>query len=360
MSNKHHNRDTQDYNDIPEGYPQLDNPNIDATDSTAYKSAPGVRVVKPEVKRNTNLALLMLVTACVTLFLILFPSDLDTDVLRKIFSRVDFKVFGVLLILSAGFVLFIVLQFQEYISGQATSSSFVDIDERASSNRIDAQISELRYEFLQFKATIDNDSVQTLDEAKVDENKVEVHEFSAIEYYIHRLIKSLDKHIETSEKKASKLLDTGALYLRRGIYFYVASIFVWQIVAHVWGVDKPLIYGVVSCSLTFLVVEFLAAWFLKQYRSFIDSSIQFMNVRSVFDRYLLSYYAIKEFSVDGSEGHAESKAQILRVLAEEIKWPEALNSKAGDMNHMVQMFESLAGILDKVKKSPSKSEQTGS
>lgn len=359
MSNKHYNGDSQDFKDIPEGGPKPDNPNIEATGSTPYKSAPGLRVVKRELVRTTHLALVMTVAACVTLFLLLFPSDIETDVLRRVFSGVEFKTVGVLLILAAGFVLFVFLQFQEYVSGQPAPSSFVDIDERASSNRIDAQVSELRYEFQQFKAAIDKEANQSLDEAK-DETKVELHEFSAIEYYIHRLIKSLDKHIETSEKKASKLLDTGTLYLRRGIYFYVASILVWQIVAHAWGVDKPLIYGVVSCSLTFLVVEFLAAWFLKQYRSFIDSSIQFMNVRSVFDRYLLSYYAIKEFSVEGSEGHAESKAQILRVLAEEIKWPEALNSKAGDMNHMVQMFESLAGILDKVKKAPSKSEQTGS
>jgi hypothetical protein len=82
-----------------------------------------------------------------------------------------------------------------------------------------------------------------------------------------------------------------------------------------------------------------------------------MRVKSVFDRYLLSYYAIKEFAVEGVEGSSESKAQILKVLAEEIKWPEPLNSKAGDMNHMVQMFESLAGVLDKVKKGPTKNEQ---
>lgn len=83
-----------------------------------------------------------------------------------------------------------------------------------------------------------------------------------------------------------------------------------------------------------------------------------MKAKSVFDRYMLSYYAIKEFSVEGAEGMAESKIQILKVLAEEIKWPEALNSKSGDMNHMVEMFESLSGLLDKVKKVSTKNDQT--
>ncbi|MBC2381717.1 hypothetical protein HF257_10875 [Pseudomonas sp. WS 5106] len=327
---------------------------LSETEELSNKAVPDSRNSRADFVRKSQLIIASAVAACLTLFLLLFPSDIESDVLRRLLSGIDFKAIVVISILAVGFVLFVVSQFQEYLFKSEVTSTFVDIDERASLSKVEAQISELRFEILQVKAGQDSGAENQREDA---DSKVELHEFSAIEYYIHRSIKSLDKHIETSEKKASKLLDTGTMYLRRGIYFYVSSILVWQVVAHVWGVDKPLIYGVVSCSLTFLVVEFLAAWFLKQYRSFIDSSIQFMRVRSVFDRYLLSYYAVKEFSVGGVEGNVESKAQVLKVLAEEIKWPEAINSKAGDVNHMVQMFESLAGILEKVKKAPTKNEQ---
>ncbi|SFA81802.1 hypothetical protein [Pseudomonas sp. NFPP24] len=353
MSSRNNNDGPQRFGNIPDGGADLDRLSLSDPDNLNVEATTGINVSKAEFVRKMQLVVVAMVAGCLTLFLLLFPSDIESDILIRLLSNIDYKVFGVASILAVGFILFVVLQFQEYFSDRPLSSSFVDIDERASSNRVEAQISELRYEVQKIKAGQDNSVVSKRDDV---ESKAELHEFSAIEYYIHRLIKSLDKHIETSEKKASKLLDTGTLYLRRGIYFYVASIFLWQIIAHVWGVDKPLIYGVISCSLTFLVVEFLAAWFLKQYRSFIDSSIQFMKVRSVFDRYLLSYYAIKEFSIDEPEGNVESKAQILKVLAEEVKWPEALNSKSGDMNHMVQMFHSLSEILDKVKKISTKSE----
>lgn len=328
-----------------------------ASDSVLYTWAPKRKTQKSKLYEKFQYFMATSIAFLISISLLFTPSSLDLSFIREAAGAIGAKeilvVFGLITILTIG-----VAAFVDYLkSVRRVPSSFVDLDERSNDKRMDLKIQMLKDSMLELKSSLGAEAVKEKEDERTDDAKTEFYELSSVEHYIHGITKSLDRHIELSEKKASKLLDTGTMYLRRGIYFYVASIFVWQVVAHVWGVDKQLIFGVVSCSLTFLVVEFLAAWFLKQYRSFIDSSIQFMRVKSVFDRYLLSYYAVKEFSNEESEGLAESKAQVLKVLAEEIKWPEALNSKAGDMNHMVQMFDSLAGVLEKMKKVSAKNEK---
>lgn len=327
------------------------------SDSVLYTWAPNRHAQNGNKHGKLQLVMASVIAALLTLFLLLVPTDLDFGVVKKSLEFISSNYILVTILFVVFLTLSLTWLFEYLNSTRQVSSSFVDLDERSTDKRIDMRFQVLKDSILELKSSMMTEESSEKDEAKADEVKTEFHELSAVEHYIHSITKSLDRHIELSEKKASKLLDTGTMYLRRGIYFYVASIFVWQVVAHAWGINEQLIYGVVSCSLTFLVVEFLAAWFLKQYRSFIDSSIQFMRVKSVFDRYLLSYYAVKEFSNEGAAEAAESKAQVLKVLAEEIKWPEALTTKASDMNHMVQMFDSLAGVLERVKKVSTKNEK---
>lgn len=323
-----------------------------------YTWEPNVLIKKKNDYPRLELLIASMVAACLSIFLLIMPTDFTIELSKESLKSIDYKAVIAALGLALG-VFLCYVQYRESASPKRKpSSSFVDLDERASNRNFESQIFELKHRL----HTANSKGLDLADESpEVDvvDSQPDLRGFTSVESYIHAITKSLDRHIELSEKKASKLLDTGTMYLRRGIYFYVASIFVWQLIAHVWGVDKQLVFGVVSCSLTFLVVEFLAAWFLKQYRSFIDSSIQFMKVKSVFDRYLLSYYAVKEFAGEGSEDLVETKAQILKVLSEEIKWPEALNTKAADMNHMVQMFDSLAGVLEKMKKVSARNEAGG-
>lgn len=233
--------------------------------------------------------------------------------------------------------------FSKVASGGASSSnrdSFQDIDLRA---RKKEQLSliKLNNEIEKLRSTLSNGGGDKQYERK-----------DYFESYVLSLIQTLDKHVTLAEEKASKLLDTGTKYLRRGIYFYIVSIIVWQVAFHYWGGTTYMIYGIASCSITFLVVEFLAAWFLRQYRSFVESSMQFMKVRSVFDRYLLSYYSLKEFGLEDGVSMSESRSLMLKVLEEKAGWPETVVSTA-DVNHMVQMFSSVSDLLEKIK--PTKS-----
>lgn len=264
-------------------------------------------------------------------------ASVPTDKVFEAISQINFEfvrdLSPVFLPLIALFIGFLYSQTKRDVS--STKDSFQDIDLRAQGKEQLLSVRKLR-------AEIDNLKSGLIQEAKEEPAKPKDH----YEDYVLNLIQTLDKHVTLAEEKASKLLDTGTKYLRRGIYFYIASIIVWQLAFHYWGGTTYMIYGIVSCSIAFLVVEFLAAWFLKQYRSFIESSMQFMKVRSVFDRYLLAYYSLKEFS-DGST-NSETRSLMLKVLEEKAGWPDSTTLPA-DVNHMVQMFSSVSEVLEKIK-----------
>ncbi|WP_236522348.1 hypothetical protein, partial [Pseudomonas syringae] len=286
--------------------------------------------------------------------LLLVPSDIYADLVVEILDKIHSinpNRAVTLFVLLIGFV-YLLTRIAADMSKRSrlTDRGFIDIDYEKSKNK------ELYDEMEKLKLFVSNKMVvdKALRERYAasftqDTDEPTKPSVNPVESHILGVIKSLEQHIDLSDKKASRLLDTGTMYLRRGIYFYVSSIFVWQLVAHIWGVDRSLIFGVVSCSLTFLVVEFLAAWFLKQYRNFNDSSMQFMRVKSTFDRYLLSYHTIAQFSGDQESAKAEARALMLKVLEESVRWPELNALKSTDVNHMVQMFESVGSVLDRVK-----------
>lgn len=217
--------------------------------------------------------------------------------------------------------------------------------------------------------------------------------YDRFEKFIREVLSGLDEQIELSERKASLLLQKGTIFLISGVLFYVFTILLWQfsgagMFSGLQGAIGPIkviasdsvtvdnvtsavaepqlstlrIIGMVSCSLTFLVVEFLAAWFLRQYRSFVDAGAQLQRVKSSYDRFYLSYIAVKEFSQDDAAGLAKMRSEMLKVLSVDIKWPEATKTSAADYNHMVELFDSLGKFLDKVKPvtKPKNDEKPGS
>ena len=168
------------------------------------------------------------------------------------------------------------------------------------------------------------------------------------EFCISEIIEYLGGHIKLAESKASKLLDKGTTYLRRGLYFYIGSIVVWQIWGHFVEFDGLVIAGMISTSIAFVIIEFLAAWFLKQYRSFVDSSMAYMRVQSFFNRYLLLYFAALEFG-DDEEGANLAKNELLRAMSLEIKWPDLKDVNANDFNYMIEAMGSMHTSFEKLK-----------
>lgn len=242
--------------------------------------------------------------------------------------------------------------------------TFVDIDEKLYSSRVESaelerdealrQLQRMRIQLDELVSGKLEDAEDFQEFAEIEGYKSNYHllrmaqENQGFDQYLKSIIRSLDKNIELADNKASLLLDKGTTYLWRGILFYVLSIVVWQVATAYFKVGEYAIWGMVSCSMTFLVVEFLAAWFLRQYKSFTDSSFNLVRVKSVFNRYFLSYLAIKEFS-DSSQHLVDMRLQMLKVLEEDIKWLDPALQKGGDLNHMVAMFESVSGLVEKLK-----------
>lgn len=340
-----------------------------------FKNASGspiLRWVETTTKHTYFQLIIASLIAVVLCVVLLFtpenlPAELAVEVTRVWSSEATLRIFSGLVMFSIAAPLTIKACL-EVVRSAKKSKGFLDIDyEGGSVKKLKDQVLALNRLVVELKGA-NRELREKISNSPADQSpgshSVEVEDGSGlqkdaqveaannfvtpVELHIHKAIESLEGHIDLSDKKASKLLDTGTMYLRRGIYFYVGSIFVWQAVAHVWGVDHALIFGVVSCSLTFLVVEFLAAWFLKQYRNFNDSSMQFMKVKSVYDRYLLSYHSLMQFS-EGSEVDKEARSLMLAVLEKEARWPELTGLKSADLNHMAQMFDSVGGMLEKAK-----------
>ncbi|AZE15717.1 hypothetical protein C4K09_1237 [Pseudomonas chlororaphis subsp. aureofaciens] len=170
---------------------------------------------------------------------------------------------------------------------------------------------------------------------------------SSFEIYMSNVLKSLSSYAASSEVTATKLLDKGVAFMAGGLVFYIVAIVVWQVFANLTHPDVHVMYvGMAACSMTFIVVEFLAAWFFKQYRYYVEVSLSCLRVRSVYDRYLLNFYALREFQGDHDE---RTRNQMAEILKEDVNWPTFKKSVANDFNYMIESMSAAHTSLDKMK-----------
>jgi hypothetical protein len=268
---------------------------------------------------------------------------------------------GTLGILTFGFVM---LNALIKFSGSLSSSSFVEIDRKARGeptqtfsgiNRI--ALSTLMKGVSLGAMPLTNTLMTKVDALLAEQQKVKNDKpigrerplGTAFELQICSVVESLDKHISLTEEKASNLLDRGLQFLFGGIVFYVVVIAVWQVWAKYGEPKDNVMYiGMFASSVVFLVCEFLAAWFLKQYRHYVDASLACLRVKSVYDRYLLSYYAVKEIGSE-ADGVTEKLNRVLEVIKEDVMWPGHKENMGNDFNYMLESMTSIHASLDKFK-----------
>jgi hypothetical protein len=167
------------------------------------------------------------------------------------------------------------------------------------------------------------------------------------EAYISNIIKSLSAYAASSEVTATKLLDKGVAFMAGGLVFYVLAIVIWQIFANLTHPDPNVMYvGMAACSMTFIVVEFLAAWFFKQYRYYVEVSLSCLRVRSVYDRYLLGYYTLREFK---SEADETLRNKMVEILKEDVGWPTYKGGAANDFNYMIESMGVVHTSMEKMR-----------
>lgn len=228
---------------------------------------------------------------------------------------------------------------------------FVDVDESRtdSDRRFQARILNEIKSIKAQSGSLTADKIEALI-SEATEKKALDNEmlFSSFENYFSEIRNLLVDQAHVADKKASILLDKGTAYSKGGITFFIVSIIAWQIMAGIWGFKEQYIYGIVSCSLLFVFIEFLAVWFLKQYRNFIDTSTYLIKVKSIFDKYMLSFLTIK--SVGSTTENSEDKYKsMLKVLEDEIKWPETYLLKHGDISFAKEAMETMTHFAKAMK-----------
>ncbi len=228
---------------------------------------------------------------------------------------------------------------------------FIDVDDNRSTDSSDIQLRILN-DIKSLKNQTNTLTSEKIEEliAKASENKVKENSdlFESFENYFNDIREVLIEQAHTADKKASILLDKGTAYSKAGITFFITSIIAWQILSWATGFKEQYIYGIVSCSLLFIFIEFLSAWFLKQYRHFVDTSTYHIKVKSIFDKYMMSFLAIKSLGTNASDEDAKYQA-MLKVLEEDIKWPETYLLKNGDVSFAKEAFETMTHFAKAMK-----------
>lgn len=235
------------------------------------------------------------------------------------------------------------------ISQANREKRFIDIDDRAATSSGSSVIEKLIGEIEELKKSQPSVDYQRIEElirkSSVTAPKPELDALKSFDNYFNALRTTLEEKATVADQKASILLDKGTSYSRGGITFFILSIVVWQLLAWIKGFETQFIYGIVSCSVLFIFIEFLSAWFLKQYRQFVDTSTYLIKVKSLFDRYMLAYLLLKEASGD----NRDKLLEVLPLLKEDIKWPETYLLKNADMSFAKETMETMTYLLKTMK-----------
>jgi len=246
------------------------------------------------------------------------------------------------------------LEFISAYTRNRRDESFSDVDARRREREQTSETKHILDEIRELKnnqQTVDYDKLEALVKESSDINKRErKSQFESFEKYFESLSFFLEEQSQTADEKASILLDKGTMYSRNGIFFFIFTIIAWQITATFFGFKPQHIYGIASCSLLFIFIEFLSAWFLKQYRHYVDTSTYLIKVKSIFDRYMLSYLAI--IKIEGVE--LGKFSNLTSLLAEEIKWPESYLMKNPDISFAKEALETMSHFVKTIKSESNK------
>ncbi|SDI70002.1 hypothetical protein SAMN04487926_12226 [Paraburkholderia steynii] len=167
--------------------------------------------------------------------------------------------------------------------------------------------------------------------------------------YFFDLKKILERKADDADAKASILLDKGTNYTKLGIWFFGISIFIWQVLAWVHGFQNFYIYGIASCSALFVFIEFISAWFLKQYRQYVDTSTYLLRVKAIFDRFMLVYLATKSGGHSISEEEDKRLQMLIELLSREITWPETYLQKQQDIGFAKEAMEAITLLTKEMR-----------
>jgi hypothetical protein len=287
------------------------------------------------VRKTNNVATKLLYTlmAASAFFLgagILAKGELQNNPLRDLLLSTPGNI-------AVGLMVIVVL-FRIWIGAEPDEASFIEFDERTSS------------EMSRYPHTIVKSYSEIVKDLPGEQEVKNESVASGLDFekQMKAIIGSLDYQIDYAEKKASIMLDVGRRFIKWGIWLYVVAIFGWQVYLYFldFRFGPVIIAGMLSCSFLFVIVEFLGAWYLKQHRHYGDSAYSYMRARSSYHKYMLGYCAVVEFM---GEDKAGAKEDVLKVLSESDKWPDFKDVTSNDFNYMLQAVDSAGVLFEKMK-----------
>ena len=276
------------------------------------------------------IALLLAVLSILTAVSKLIPKDF-LDVLEK---DQDYRI-----ILTCIAISVVSLRFFVYLrpkNEKSSDKSFLDIDKE--------QLSEFTNAMAKIIPVDRDDNVKLLKEIADESLSEKITELKSFQKYFNAIRFTLMEQIKNSDKKASMLLDKGTIYARNGIIFYICCIIILQIITWDKDIKTNHIYGMVSCSLVFIFIEFLSAWFLKQYRQYVDTSTYIIKIKSILERYMLAYLVIQDSQKDDPD-----YSDVISMLKEDIKWPETYLTKNPDVSFAKECMETATQLIRSIK-----------
>jgi len=187
-----------------------------------------------------------------------------------------------------------------------------------------------------------------LDAATEHKRRRDLNELDNFKSYFNSIRVVLEQKAADADEKASILLDKGTSYFRWGITFFIFSIVAWQVIAYITEFKSQYIYGIVSCSGLFIFIEFLSAWFLRQYRLFVDTSTYLIKVKAVFDRYMLVCLVADELRSKGGDAKSAT-LRLVDLLRAKIEWPESYLTKEPDIGFAREAVETMSLLLKSVR-----------
>lgn len=227
------------------------------------------------------------------------------------------------------------------------NARFVDVDRKLRPSHL-VDFGEVVLELRKIRDTgeaIDYEKLQSMIDSGASSQPFPPDQFTdPFVRYFQSITKTLESKADVADEKASILLDKGTTYARRGIYFYFCMIVIWQVFFWNDSFKQELIYGLVATSILFAFIEFLSAWFLKQYRHFVDTSTYLIKVKALFDRYMLAYLVV----VGRKTENAESLKPVTDMLGADLKWPDMQMLKRGDVSFAKEAMESMSSVIQQL------------
>lgn len=291
-----------------------------------------------QLRRKKRLGLMFWTTIAVYAGVALVYINIENIPLLELLRSYWLAVCGICMII---FSVYYYLRAMISMPRSVVKIDFVDVDEKYTNEKTKVMSGHITAEKVKGYA-------ETL--KRLSESEIQIQEKTdPVISCLKQAISILEKKASASDEKASILLQKGISYTKFGIGYYLFSILVWQVLFWLFGFKKEHLYGIISCSFLFLFVEFLSAWFLKQYKNFTDNSVYLLKIKSIFDRFLI-VYTIEMKENDNVLNENNNYSKTIELISRELIWPDVAVIESKESGFSKETMSSLSDLVNALKK----------